>query len=342
MSRTDVRLSEVELPQWAGVLPPWPGEDVDGLFVRRTPWTGGEPALFVHGLGGASTNWTDLMGTLSGHLDGAAVDLPGFGRSDPPSTGSYSLGTHSRAVIALLDKQDRGPVHLFGNSLGGAVATRIAARRPDLVRTLTLVSPALPSVRPRRGIDPRLALLLVPGLSPLLSKKLEAQSPEARARAVLQLCFGDPAEIPPQRLQEAAEEVGRRSGLAHSQDAFTGSLKGLVASYVQTGPRSLWRQAATIQRPTLLVWGTRDRLVDVRLAPKALAAFPQSRLLVLPGVGHVAQLERPETVARAFLAMLEDTGASGSEAAAAARSAAECDARPVTARVGGGEEEGTR
>lgn len=342
MSRTDPRLSEDELPSWDGVLPPWPGEQVDGLFVRKTPWTGAEPALFVHGLGGASTNWTDLMGLLSGHLDGEALDLPGFGRSEPPATGSYSLGTHARAVIKLLEEQDRGPVHLFGNSLGGAVSTRVASRRPDLVRTLTLVSPALPSVRPRRGVDPRLALLLVPGLSQLLSKKLAAQSPEARARAVLQLCFGDPSQIPPERLREAAEEVSRRNGLRHSEDAFLGSLKGLLSTYVQAGPRNLWRQAATIQRPTLLVWGTQDRLVDVRLAPRALAAFPQSRLMVLPGVGHVAQMERPETVARAFLALREDALVSRPEVAGAARSARECDARPVTARAGGRKEERTR
>jgi pimeloyl-ACP methyl ester carboxylesterase len=61
-----------------------------------------------------------------------------------------------------------------------------------------------------------------------------------------------------------------------------------------------------VQAPTLLVWGDQDRLVDVSLAPRAAAAFRDSRLLVLPGVGHVAQLERPEVVARAFLGMREE------------------------------------
>ena len=309
MSRIDVRLSEAELPRWDGVLPPWSGEENDGIFVRKTPWSGAEPALFVHGLGGASTNWTDLMGLLATSVDGAALDLPGFGRSAPPASSSYALRTHVRAVVALLEKQARGPVHLFGNSLGGAVSTRVAARRPDLVKTLTLVSPALPSLRPRRGLDARLPLLLVPGLSQMLSRKLAEQTPETRARAVLELCYGDPSEIPEVRLQEAAAEVARRNDLAHSQDAFTGSLKGLIATFLDRGTRNLWQQATTIHKPTLLVWGTHDRLVDVRLAPKALSAFPQSRLLVLPGVGHVAQLERPETVARAFLALREDADA---------------------------------
>jgi pimeloyl-ACP methyl ester carboxylesterase len=309
VSRTDVRLSEAALPQWEGVLPVWPGSDEGGVFVRRTPATGAEPALYVHGLGGASTNWTDLMGLLAGHVDGAALDLPGFGRSAPPASQSYALRTHVRAVVELLERQGRGPVHLFGNSLGGAVSTRVAARRPDLVRTLTLVSPALPSLRPRRGVDPRVPLLLLPGISTLLSRRLADVSPEQRARAVLDLCYGDPTAVPEQRRQEAVEEVVRRAGLPHGEAAFAGSLRGLVASWLERGPRSLWRQATTVHAPTLLVWGTEDRLVDVSLAPKALGAFPASRLMVLPGVGHVAQLEAPETVARAFLALREDADA---------------------------------
>ena len=318
MSRTEVRLSGTPLPSWHGVLPPWPGgQSIGGTFVRRAPGPdgGGEPAVFVHGLGGASTNWTDLMGLLAGRLDGLALDLPGFGRSDPPAGGSYALRTHVQAVVDLLEQTARGPVHLFGNSLGGAVATRVAATRPELVRTLTLVSPALPSLVPRRA-DPRLPLLLVPGVSGLASRALARRTPQERTEAVLALCYGDRATVPEQRRQEAVDEVVRRSALPHAETAFTASLRGLVATYLERGRRNLWQQARRVHVPTLLVWGGQDRLVDVSLAPRALAAFPQSRLLVIPGVGHVAQLEQPETVARAFLGLLEDA-----DAGAAARPA---------------------
>jgi pimeloyl-ACP methyl ester carboxylesterase len=307
VSRADVRLSDRALPSWDGVLPPWPGEQQGGVFVRRGPQTGAEPALFVHGLGGASTNWTDLMGLLADEVDAAALDLPGFGWSEPPVGPAYPLRVHVRAVVETIERWDRGPVHLLGNSLGGAVSTRVAARRPDLVKTLTLVSPALPNLRVSKGVDPRLALLAVPGLAQLVTRRLAATTPEQRVRAVLELCYGDPREIQPERAAEAVEEFTRRRGLAHSQEALTLSLKGLVATYFERGPRNLWEQARSVQAETLIVWGTADRLVSVRVAPRALAAFPHSRLLVLPGVGHVAQMERPETVARAFLALKEDT-----------------------------------
>lgn len=308
MTRTAV-LSTADLPELPAHLPAWPGRELGPVYVRTgpsvPPGQPGEPGLFVHGLGGSSTNWTDLIGLLEGRVAAEALDLPGFGRSAPSGDG-YRLGTHVRAVIGRIEARGAGPVHLFGNSLGGAVSTLVAARRPDLVRTLTLISPALPSLRPRRGSDPRLPLLLLPGLEALARRQLARVPAEQRARAVVELCYADPSAVSPERLAEAVEEVRRRAGLAHDGEAFTRSLRGLVGSYLVRGPRAVWAQAATVQAPTLILWGAQDRLVDVSLAPRAARTIPDSRLLVLDGVGHVAQLERPETVARAFLGMLEE------------------------------------
>jgi pimeloyl-ACP methyl ester carboxylesterase len=63
---------------------------------------------------------------------------------------------------------------------------------------------------------------------------------------------------------------------------------------------------AAVTAPTLVVWGGRDRLVNVALAPRVAGTIPDARLLVLPDVGHVAQLEDPVTTARAALGLLED------------------------------------
>jgi pimeloyl-ACP methyl ester carboxylesterase len=304
-----VTFSERPLPELDGRQALWPGAQVDRLFLRRGPAGGGEPALMVHGLGGSSANWTDLVAALAGSVEAELVDLPGFGRSAPPEDGRYTVGAHARAVVRHLEQSGRGPVHLFGNSLGGAVSTRVAADRPDLVRTLILVSPALPNLRPKRGTDPRLPLLLLPGLRSLASRQMARRTPEERARAVLALCFADPSTISADRMAETIAEVQRRSRLPHAELAFSASLRGLVGSYLVRGPEALWARAARVQAPTLLVWGAQDRLVDVAIAPRAAATFPDVRLLVLDGVGHVAQMERPELVARAFLGMTEQIAA---------------------------------
>src|SRR6266700_1600971 len=132
-------------------IPQWPGELV--------PVGAGE--VFVHGLGGSATNWTDLMALLRNPPDDErdgpplaceALDLPGFGFSPVPADSDYSLDARAVAVCDLIDRRGYWPVHLIGNSMGGAVCVRVAARRPDLVRTLTLISPALPDSRPRMDL----------------------------------------------------------------------------------------------------------------------------------------------------------------------------------------------
>src|ERR1700733_9248181 len=121
----------------------WAGRDVQlagtSVYVRTTPTDSGdaEPALFVHGLGGSSHNWTDLATLLRPRLAIEAIDLPGHGRSAGAPGRNYSLDAHARIVIAYLETADRGALHLVGNSMGGAISILVAARRPDLVRTLT-------------------------------------------------------------------------------------------------------------------------------------------------------------------------------------------------------------
>jgi len=305
------RLSDTRLPDLDTSIPPWPGRRVRvgaaELFVRSTPSEGGEPALFVHGLGGASTNWTDLAALLSPWLAIEAPDLPGFGRSGPAPDRDYSIGAHTRTVISYLEQSGRGPVHLFGNSMGGVISILIAATRPDLVRTLTLTSPAVPDLRPRRlGTDPLLSVALVPGTAGLISRRIRRFPADTRARAVIKLCFADPSRVPPNRLAEAAEEIELRDGMSWSTDALMRSLRGLVWTYLAPPGRGLWTRMGEIKAPTVVLWGARDRLVDSGLAPRVARTIPDARLLVLDNVGHVAQLEDPVTTARAALALIED------------------------------------
>ncbi|RPK51007.1 alpha/beta hydrolase [Streptomyces sp. ADI93-02] len=281
------------------------------LTVRSRPAEaeGAEPALLVHGLGGSSQNWSALMPLLADTLDGEAVDLPGFGDSPPPDDGNYSLTGHARAVMRLLDAGGRGPVHLFGNSLGGAVATRVAAARPDLVRTLTLISPALPEIRVQRPAVPT-ALLALPGVATLFARLTRDWTAEQRTRGAMALCYGDPARISDEAFRHAVAEMERRLELPYFWDAMTRSARGIVDAYTLGGQHGLWRQAERVLAPTLLVYGGRDQLVSYRMARKASAAFRDSRLLTLPDAGHVAMMEYPEAVAQAFRELLDERGGS--------------------------------
>jgi pimeloyl-ACP methyl ester carboxylesterase len=294
--------------------PPWPGRGVllDGsvTFVRETPATvpGAEPALYVHGLGGSAQNWTDLAGLLAPRLDGQAIDLPGFGRSDPARR--CSIAAFADRVARWIEHADRGPVHLFGNSLGGAIAVRVAGCRPELVRTLTLVSPAMPFLNPRRSLQGRvLPLLAVPRAERIAARLLARIEPDEMARQVIAACFADPGRLAEQRLAEAYEEVRLRYEVAHYPGVYLRTMRGLVVSFLRAylpGSNSLWRIVRQITAPTLVIGGRSDRLVDVRVPAQVARAIPNSRLLLLDGVGHVAQMEVPRTVARATLSMLDE------------------------------------
>jgi len=312
MAPAPARLSTTQLPPLDPSIPPWPGHIVPlsggDVHVRTTPSApGAEPALFVHGLGGASTNWTDFAGQLAPWLAIDALDLHGFGRSSPAPGRDYTIRAHKRTVIEYLERSGRGPVHLFGNSMGGLISLLIAARRPDLVRTLTVISPAVPDLHPRRlGTDPLLAVALLPGAEPLVRRRIRRYTPEQRARAMIKLCFADPDSVPPHRVAEAVDEIRTRDGMYWSMDALIRSLRGLVASYVSRRSGGVWSRISLVNAPTLVVWGDRDRLVDPALARRVAASIPGSRLLVLEGIGHVAQLEDPVVTARAALALIED------------------------------------
>ncbi|MFI6336993.1 alpha/beta fold hydrolase [Streptomyces sp. NPDC050535] len=279
------------------------------LTVRSRPPArdGLPPALYVHGLGGSSQNWSALMPLLDELVDSEAIDLPGFGDSPPPDDGDYSVTGHARAVIRYLDASGRGPVHLFGNSLGGAVTTRVAAVRPDLVRTLTLVAPALPELRAQRTAWPTV-LIALPGVAGLFTKLTKDWSAEQRVRGVLALCYGDPGMVTPDGFNEAVEEMERRLALPYFWDAMARSARGIVNAYTLGGQHGLWRQAERVLAPALLIYGGRDQLVSFRMAQRAARAFRDSRLLTLPDAGHVAMMEYPETVATAFRELLVDSG----------------------------------
>jgi pimeloyl-ACP methyl ester carboxylesterase len=269
-------------------------------------------------MSGAATNWTDLMAELTPDFDCVAVDLPGSGRSPRPATrAGYSVTGHAATVARLIETLDSGPVHLIGNSMGGAVSVRVAARRPDLVKTLTLISPALPD-RKVRGSVAHFPVIALPFAGTWLIQRYAARYPvENRVAGVFAMCFCDPARLHPDRFALEVEELRRRDALGYEATTLARSARTLVCETFQPGPFSLWRAARRVTAPSLVLFGSHDRLVDPRLAVRAAGTFRDARVEVLPETGHLAQMECPGLVAALFREMVGETrarGAASSEA----------------------------
>ncbi|HEY0814160.1 MAG TPA: alpha/beta hydrolase [Pseudonocardia sp.] len=285
---------------------PWPGREITAggvtLHVRETVGAADAEAVYVHGLSGSATNWTDLAGLLAPRAAGMAVDLPGFGLTRPLPAPDYSPVGHAEALTSFLAGRGR-PVHLLGNSLGGAIAVLVAARRPDLVRSLTLVSPAMPDRRPdpRRVSDPRMFVAMLPGPAGRRAREvMAAVTNRERVENVVKLCFGDPSVATERRLAEQTAEFDARTLQPWAGDAFERTAKAMLRSWWRG--ESLWAVAAQVTAPTLVIWGDRDRLVAPRLAFRTTKVVG-GKLLMLPGVGHVAQIEAPDAVAAGVAGM---------------------------------------
>jgi pimeloyl-ACP methyl ester carboxylesterase len=291
-------------------IPHWPGElvTVSGdhqVYVRSTPDQAGEPALCVHGLAGSSRNWTDLIDLLRPRLACDALDLPGFGDSPPRPDRRYSIAALAQTVEALIESR-KNKVHLIASSLGGTVAVKLAATRPDLVTTLTLISPALPDPRPHLD-QVHFAAISLPGVGPRLLRKYDALPPQNRVADVITTCFADPARFPPERFIAEVAELAQRDTLDHATAALIGTIRTLTAGFFRRGRHTAWRDAARITAPTLVIYGSDDRVVDPRLAGRAAHAFASSRIVVLPRTGHLAHMEHPGQVAAEIAVMLDAT-----------------------------------
>jgi pimeloyl-ACP methyl ester carboxylesterase len=301
-------------------IPHWPGRLVslaggEQVYVAQTPRSVRDNkkdlVLCVHGMSGAATNWTDFMAELAGDFDCAAVDLPGSGFSPPPKTSAgYSIKALARTVIRLIEALGVGQVHLVGNSMGGAVCIRAAARRPDLVRTLTLVSPVLPDRHFRRELM-EFPLAALPFFGQRLMRRTERLPPENRVTGVVATCYYDPSGVHPERFMLEVAELRRRDGLGYAATTLSRAARTIVGENLRPRRISLWNAAGQVPVPTLVLFGSHDRLVNPRLAIPAARAFRDASVVVLPRTGHVAQMEHPALVAARFREMLERARAQG-------------------------------
>jgi pimeloyl-ACP methyl ester carboxylesterase len=249
------------------------------------------------------------MAGLAPDFNAVAVDLPGSGFSPPPRTRrGYSITAMAATVIELIETLKAGPVHLVGNSMGGAVSVRVAARRPDLVRTLTLVSAAFPDRRLHRQTA-HFPVLALPVLGDRLVRQFGRLPAENRIAGVIRTCYYDPAAIHPVRVSLSVAELRRRDELSHAVASVTGAARALVTETLRPQAFSLWRDAERIQAPSLVLFGAQDRLVSSSLADRAVRAFPDARVIVLPDTGHLGQMEHPATVAALFREMVNDARA---------------------------------
>lgn len=284
-----------------GRVVPGEGRTVDlGGTVHFVDFGGpgsGPAVVLVHGLGGSHLNWDLFAPLLTPHARVWAIDLPGFGRSEPGGR-STSVQANVAVLHRFLAEVVGEPAVLVGNSMGGMISLLAAGGRPDSATGLVLLDPAVPG--PRRALDPLIAVTFALYALPFVGERFlwwrrTRQPALARVREMLSLCGVDPDALPPEVIDRSVTLIEERQDVEGMDKAFLAAARSLVKLLID--PRRYRTAMTSVDVPVFLVHGDRDRLVPVAAARDIARRHPAWRYLELPGVGHVPQLQVPERLA---------------------------------------------
>lgn len=263
--------------------------DARGCRLRYLVAGEGDPLVLVHGLGGAAANWLALAPLLLPGRRLIVPELPGHGGSSPLPA-APSLSPYADRLGLLLDHEGAAPAAVVGHSLGGAVALRLALRRPEAVSALVLAAAAGISSATRSA---RYALTITGILKP--GRKIAPHRGRvARSALLKRVVFGrwgasDPVALPPELVEALL------AGPARHTDTVSAA-KALVRD-------DLRPELEHVGCPVLVLWGARDNQLPVD------DAFDYARRLraplrVIADCGHLLIVERPAGCADAITGFL--------------------------------------
>jgi pimeloyl-ACP methyl ester carboxylesterase len=255
----------------------------DGLQFAYLEGGAGDALVLLHGFGANKDNWTRISRHLTPHFRVIAPDLTGFGQSSPAPDADYSIAAQILRVRQFVHALGLKSFHLGGSSMGGYIAGAYASMYPDEVQSLLLIAPG--------GVA--------------------ASEPSELSRL---LAEGQPI---PLVAADAADYERLLDFVFYQRPFIPGPVKTvLVKASVAHRPHYLeiWHQihrsgdgkplealVGGLTVPTLVVWGSRDRVLHVSGAGIVAAVMPNAQVTVLDSVGHLPMIEKPEETARAYL-----------------------------------------
>jgi pimeloyl-ACP methyl ester carboxylesterase len=245
------------------------------LHLRDTGSKQAPAIILIHGFGASLHTWEPWAQALSKDYRVIRFDVPGFGLTGPDPTGDYSDQRSITLLTSLMDTLGLAHVTLIGNSMGGRIAWKFAAARPERVSKLVLISPdgfASPGVKYGKT-----------SAVPAMVKLMRYTLPKAMLAPNLAAAYANPA-VMTGKLLDRYYDLMLAPGV---RDAIIARMEQSVL----TNPEPELRQ---IQAETLLLWGEKDALIPMSNAADYIRVLQRCMLVTLPAVGHLPQEEAPD------------------------------------------------
>jgi len=275
------------VPHWTDLdwRPATHDVEIDGRRIRYADHGDGPALVLLHGMGGCWQWWLEVLPELALHHRVIAVDLPGFGRSEPLPRPA-DIATHADIVAALVRRLGIDRVIVAGHSMGGLVSISLAIEHPELVDRLVLVDAGGVPMSERR-LGAVLKLLRASYWTftrPAVLNRLTTSS--TTRNRMLKMAFRQPDSLSP--------ELAREVIPALAAPGFLDSIAASARAVRTTEPER-------ISQPTLLIWGAHDAFAPLHTAHAMLDRLPDGRLRVLTDVGHSPLVEAPSRFLEAML-----------------------------------------
>ncbi|WP_022978484.1 alpha/beta fold hydrolase [Nevskia ramosa] len=250
------------------------------------------PLLLLHGIGADKDNWTRVAATLTKRYRVYAIDLPGFGESSKPADARYRISDQVERVALVVSKLGLTRFHLGGNSMGGWISAAYAIAHPEAVQSLWLLDPA----GMMSAEDSEMSKLLAAGMPP----PLFARSAQDFGR-LMQFVMQKPPFIPaPVRQVLIDRQIANYALNEHIFGEIREQSGALDATLAEMNP--------PLATPTLIVWGDKDRVLHPSGAAILHRLLPNSKVLMMAGIGHLPMLEAPGRAAQDYLAFRAGLG----------------------------------
>jgi len=259
---------------------------VNGTRVHYVEAGRGDPVVLVHGLGGSTFSFRYTIPELAQHHRVVALDLRGFGYTERPADGDYSLTAQATLVHQVMGRLGIERAAVVGHSMGGNVALRLALDYPERVSRLVLVDAATDHEFLRRSHAADLVMAAAPILSLVTLQRARFR------RNAIRAVVHDPAFVTP----EVVEGYFRPLRMRGQARAFA-----LLARHVRRDAPLALEQ---VRPRTLVLWGEHDRLVPLARGEELARRLPNARLEVVRSAGHLPLEEQPAICNRLLLEFL--------------------------------------